>query len=328
MKINEILKNKYVFFFIGSLITFSITSGIFDSDDQDIYKITLILIGSIFMIVIYLQSGGNKKDESEEPADRYFLSGKLQAETIKKNINELNNKVNEIKSGINISNEEREKVIDELSKGINDEVISLAFKKEAAKLAESISDELKVAEISKDSLRISDRLSREIQDLRLRSSLNLALGMTITITGLVFLWRNSVLIETSDLFHPIVNSSAALAEHDKAIFIIATRLSIVLLIEVFAYFFLRLYKQAINEIKYMQNELTNIESKLAAVKFALLSGSKESIKASIIELSKTERNFILKKSQTSVELEKAKSENKLSEKLIKVIPSLISKTKD
>jgi len=41
-----------------------------------------------------------------------------------------------------------------------------------------------------------------------------------------------------------------------------------MLIELFAYFFLKLYKSDLSEIKYFQNELTNVEMRYAAVRLA------------------------------------------------------------
>ncbi|MBN7139012.1 hypothetical protein A7A76_07875 [Lysobacter enzymogenes] len=77
-----------------------------------------------------------------------------------------------------------------------------------------------------------------------------------------------------------------------------------IMIEVFAYFFLRLYKQSIEEIKYYQNELTNVEFKWAAVTMAKQAGGEPVLLSIIDNLVKTERNFILEKGESTVGLEK------------------------
>lgn len=53
------------------------------------------------------------------------------------------------------------------------------------------------------------------------------------------------------------------------------RLTLVVFIEIFAYFFLRLYKSSLTEIKYFQNEMTNIEAKFIALYIALESDNQE-----------------------------------------------------
>ena len=86
------------------------------------------------------------------------------------------------------------------------------------------------------------------------------------------------------------------------------KLSVGIVIEIFAYFFLKLYKSNLSEIKYYQNEITNIESKRIALTSSL--GLTDSSPASSIikVLSETDRNAILEKGQTTVEIEKARAE--------------------
>ncbi|MNE51800.1 hypothetical protein D3C80_1464460 [compost metagenome] len=78
----------------------------------------------------------------------------------------------------------------------------------------------------------------------------------------------------------------------------------VLLIEIFSYFFLNLYKKSLDEIKYYQNEITNLESKYIALRVAKSINNHKMISVVLEELAKTERNFILEKDQTTIEIEK------------------------
>ena len=84
-------------------------------------------------------------------------------------------------------------------------------------------------------------------------------------------------------------------------------ISLSLFIEIFSFFFLKLYKSGLTEIKYFQNELTNIEMKFVSLDTALCTGEKDTITGVISEFSKTERNFILEKGQSTVELECSKA---------------------
>ena len=77
------------------------------------------------------------------------------------------------------------------------------------------------------------------------------------------------------------------------------RFSLVTIIELFSYFFLRLYKQAIDEIKYFQNEITNIDLKMLAASITQkLCPNDPSV--IIAALSSTERNFLVPKDQRIV----------------------------
>jgi len=88
----------------------------------------------------------------------------------------------------------------------------------------------------------------------------------------------------------------------------APRLSLVLIIEIIAFFFLKLYAKALGELRYVQNEMTNIESKLLATNISLASNNQEFIRRSIDTLLATERNFVIEKGQTTIEIEKEKIE--------------------
>jgi hypothetical protein len=87
------------------------------------------------------------------------------------------------------------------------------------------------------------------------------------------------------------------------------RLTLVVFIETFGYFFLRLYKSSLGEIKYFQNEMTNLESRSIALATAMGSLDKEAIAEVVMDLSKTERNRILEKGQTIAEPERGKTDS-------------------
>jgi hypothetical protein len=98
-----------------------------------------------------------------------------------------------------------------------------------------------------------------------------------------------------------------------------SRLSIALVIEALAFYFLKLHREVMNNAKYYQNELTNIDLKAIGLNAAYSPIEGNSLKEVIGEFSKAERNFILSEKQTTVELEKIKFEkNLLTEALDKV----------
>ena len=105
------------------------------------------------------------------------------------------------------------------------------------------------------------------------------------------------------------------------------RLSLVILIELFAYFFLKLYKSSLSEIKYFQNELSNFEAKYVSLRIAIMDKDRGVFDEVIKTLARTERNYILEKGQSTVGLERAKFDqdhfldaiNSLPEKIKKVL---------
>src|SRR5262249_28919193 len=76
------------------------------------------------------------------------------------------------------------------------------------------------------------------------------------------------------------------------------RLGFALLLQTVGFFFLRLYVKNHTDIKYYNNELTNLDVKEAAVRLTL--EKKGSVSKLVDSLSKTERNFVLKKGEMSI----------------------------
>lgn len=96
----------------------------------------------------------------------------------------------------------------------------------------------------------------------------------------------------------------------------------VLLIEVFAYFFLKLYKQNLDDIKYYQNELTNIEVKNLAIQISKQSNNHKLLTLCVEEFLSTERNFILEKDQSTIEIEKERISSNNTNNTLQVVKDI------
>ncbi|GBG14644.1 acetolactate synthase [Novimethylophilus kurashikiensis] len=155
-----------------------------------------------------------------------------------------------------------------------------------------------------------DRLSNEVEMLRARANTNLIIGCFIALFGAAIL--AIVLFFSESKFSDL----SALALH------MFPRLSVVVLIEVFAYFFLAMYRSNLSEIRYYQNEITNTEMKKVATLLAVRSSSTESIST---ELASTDRNGILKNDQTTQELERLKIEGASTKSAIDLFARLLKK---
>lgn len=124
--------------------------------------------------------------------------------------------------------------------------------------------------------------------------MNLTIGIIATLLG------------GGVLFYIIFFPQETNQDHWIYITQLATHFSIVIFFEFFAFFFLRLYKITQDDIKYYQNEISNIELKGFAAMTALASDDTSLLKPIIEQLATTERNFVLKKGETTIGLEREK----------------------
>lgn len=135
------------------------------------------------------------------------------------------------------------------------------------------------------------RINIEKDSLSRRGNLNLLIGMFLSISGIVVLGIS-------------VFNFVSVGDFNDVITKMIPRFLFVVLIEVFAYFFLNLYRKSLEDIKYYQNELTNLEAKYLSLQTSLAINNYKLINSVVEQLVKTERNFILEKDQSTIELEK------------------------
>lgn len=148
---------------------------------------------------------------------------------------------------------------------------------------------------------ILGRLKTEIDELGRRANLNLIIG--IVMSGLGF-----ILLAVFFVVYPVNgDTSATEILSGKFLPFYLTRISIVLFVEVFAYFFLRLYRVGISDIRSFQNEVTSIELRVMAFEAAILGDNPKLVEKICLEFSKTERNYILRKGERTINM--AEEEN-------------------
>lgn len=149
------------------------------------------------------------------------------------------------------------------------------------------------------------RLQDEIKQLGKRSNLNLIIGILFSITALLILGYS---LYKDSYFN-----------YNELLIKFLPKLTLALFIEGLSVFFLRLYKSSLDDIKYYQNELTNIEQLRSALLSAAVfeNDNKEQLKKVIDKQLSIERNFILKKDETTVELEKSKHETESLKEVLK-----------
>ncbi|SHM13503.1 hypothetical protein [Mucilaginibacter sp. OK098] len=251
--------------------------------------ILFVLVGVSLALYIYLQF--NKKDIFIQYSDiireknTEVISSKIKAisedqknETIEKNIEEL---------------PVSDPLFDLIKKISNEDMLTLFNEK----FGQSIENSIKVSKIDQHLTVLQQRINFEIARLTKSANVNLVFGTVVTALAVGILAYDVFTTKLTTLTLIIV-----LAHY-------IPRISIVVFVEIFAFFFLKIYKTNLSDIKYFHNELTNIEMKLASIKSAFVTNNETIIQFTVQELAKTERNFILKKDESTIELEKEKIDN-------------------
>lgn len=155
---------------------------------------------------------------------------------------------------------------------------------------------------------MKERMQSELIYVSKRSRLNLIIGVYSTSISI------AMLVYVSITSRPDGNSM-------EDLYHLFPFLSLTILLQVFTYFFLGLHKRNLSEIKYYQNEMTNVESRMMAIILSSKIREKETTSVLIRDLMATERNFVLNKGQTTVELER----DKLDQKNLKIVIDALKK---
>lgn len=170
----------------------------------------------------------------------------------------------------------------------------------------------KIHQITEGRRQTSRRLQSELNALTRRGNLNLVLGVITAVGGISLL---AIYVLSTDFIGPVSANDGQLI----------ARVSLTVIIEIFAYFFLRLYSTSLSEIKYFQNEMTNIESKHLALEVASMIGDEGLVKDVVRTVANTERNFILAKGQTTASVERAKLDSDSAGNFARAIVDLANK---
>jgi len=161
-----------------------------------------------------------------------------------------------------LSEHERKEVIESISTTVEAHLNESLLGKIEQKYGSTIHSN-KLSELSMRSLnKTVSRLSEYVSDLKNKAVVNLTYGIGSTVFAIAVL--------------------------------------IYVLIQGISIFFLNLYRSTINNILYLSNEITNHEAKRDSLSIALSSGNLDSASSMLISLSQTERNFTLKKGETSI----------------------------
>lgn len=255
-------------------------------------RIGLAFFASIFIALYstmvglrYLQGRADKKDHAEHY------------------IKPLQQKVSELESAFRrlSDNHTQAKIPQENWEDIKDEATAAAV----SELTDSIQRDIYRNSLLEGTYmlrsQLFDRMNKRLSSLERRANFSLVFGVLFAAIGIAAIYFS--------FFSP---SSAAVPSNTmSALLSYAPRLSLVLIIEAVAFFFLRLYSKAIDEIRYTENEFTNVEMKLIGLDESHIAESDAAKQFALERLSETERNHVLKAGETTIEIEKARFLNSM-----------------
>lgn len=181
-----------------------------------------------------------------------------------------------------------------------------------ARFQNNIKSEFIITSIINELNPLTKNIEKYIDRIQRNSIVNLFIGIVGTITAITILafaiLTNKQFTNLQDFFIHFL-----------------PRFTFVVFIQLFAFFFLKLYKNNLEDAKYFQNELTNLTAKSSAIKISYLMGNTEKVAEVIKELSMTERNFKLLKDETTMGLERAKIDSEFEKTIIDQFKGIISK---
>ena len=282
------MRRRFIIVFFAFVSAIAIIAIIYlglNFKELDTYSLALSLLGASAALLGYVMSS------------EAYLRGISDKD--KEKVSKQENKAEKVNS----NNENQEEIggqqQEEIQERIEDPIITP--QRETTSRGYSYSDivSLRRRDVIVHFRKTEKRLNDEIDRLNRRANINLIIGSIIAFVGVLgliaFILGESEDGQSSDITMIIVHW--------------VTRLSLVSFVEIFALFFLKMYKTELLSIQYYQDELTSIESRKIALMFSVIHDNQEDISKTLECLVNIDRNCKLDVNQTTVDLEKLKTEN-------------------
>lgn len=245
---------------------------------------SLVIFSYMYMI------GFDLKVFREEPKDQSFaIQGSEELKSINKILKSIDKSIAQGKLENSLSLEERDLIINKLSETVESQLNESLLSKIQEKYGSAIHDDVLSGLASASLNSTVDRLNGYSKDLQKKATINLIWGIAATLTAIMIL--GFVLMNA----HPPEKASQILIT-----FFYTSRFMLVLLVQGVAIFFLNLYKVTLNNSMYINNEITNYEARRDSLVLAIKVGSTKAIEPILLSLALTERNFTLKKGESSI----------------------------
>ncbi len=177
-----------------------------------------------------------------------------------------------------LSTEDKEKLAESVRHDLSGRVAAEVIATVDKKYADMAAERAQLASFRNILGGTSLRLRSEIQALGRRGNLNLVIGTLTT------------LLAAGLLAYMVLSIQSPMLGVPEIVSYYIPRITTVIFIEIFSFFFLRLYKASLADIKYYQNELTTVEMRGAALEVAVNRGDTPAITVAIEQLARLDRN--------------------------------------
>lgn len=271
-----------------------------------VLPIVLAVIGVSIALLNYLKGGYTR-------ASKLYVSPGPSGKEIAAEIKSLKNEIYQLKELASpLSSEEKERLVSRIEDVALSQMEGRVISRLESRLSIDAKTERSLALFKKQLEIMRYRFLEEIASLGRKGNLNLVIGIATTGAAVTILAAT------------VVSDFSAMSA-DQMLSFYAPRISLSVFIEIFSFFFLRLYKSVQSEIKYFQNELTNAEFKFVALQKAAIFGNEDSTSTVIKELVGIERNFKLGKDESTVELEKARYDKETLSTVLDAVARMVGR---
>jgi hypothetical protein len=262
--------------------------------------------GIISAILSYIEDGPADKERDRARRRNALLSYTAEDKLNRRLIELLKEASNDKNSNVDIDVIVKEKIGSFLETSL-DEKLNEKYVPSAITLAQAKQIEGQIKELQSG-------VNVQIGKLSRSATINLLIGLSTTVVAIAVLLN--LILDAKDKHFTNFN---------EMIPYLLPRTVLAIFIETFSFFFLRLYKDNLEDVKYFHNERTNIDSKVIALKTAIAYGDKEIIAEAIKSFLAVERNFILKKDETTINIERIRMSSQQEVDLLTKLADIIEK---
>ena len=276
---------------------------IFDTYYPILVPVSLLLGGASVagLVLMYLQTGFRLRtsptpfNDVAESDTEQFRSQLALLKTVSERLSRVEHRIAALEErDPSISIDERSEIV----RTVRECIESKATDEFLEQIRASLEDRDVQETLSRDVIKMLNRTRRRLADEQSRTrrggDVNLAIGSSTAVLGIAALF---LFVESTQSF---LGGTAPKGLIEGFL----PRLSIVLIVEALAFFFLRLYSKSLKEIKFFQNEITNIDAQIASLTAAIHLWDKRTLEVMILNISQTERNPDVQNSQVVLESER------------------------
>lgn len=294
----------------------------FDDPRDDLIKVNSQLgdIEDIIEAIEFFKRNGDELDEASNE-NKFIVDHISSRSEVLNKKDRLVNNVEDLYNAAKLSS--FESTLERYIKKLSEKRLAIEDKLQS-RTADDIEDDSSLDKMRLLIKVMTSRLENEITQLSKRGDIYIIIGSILTIAAgyILYLSMGGLQYSGDD-----VRGVYALGFTKHELLVMSVKISIVFFVEVFAFYYLRLYREIIKDVKYYRNEITNIEARLLALYAIDSSKHSEALNGLVDELSKVERNFVIDKKHTTVELEKSKHDSNVMVSAIEKVTKLINTAK-